>query len=133
LVEGTCANNGFDDTKCVYLSGAPEQFTVDDLGLGPLTFNGGYTPSHALTPDSPALNVVPAAAACPAADQRGVLRPIDADLDGEARCDAGAYERGPVTVLEVPALPPAGLGFLAVLLTLLGLGAIRRRSPQLGA
>jgi CSLREA domain-containing protein len=132
LVEGACMA-GLDDTRCLYLSSKLEEVPVTDLGLEPLSTNVGYTPTHALTLDSPALDVVPAAAACPAADQRGVLRPIDADLDGDARCDAGAYERGPVTVLEVPALPPTGLGFLAVLLTLLGLSAIRRQSPQLGA
>jgi CSLREA domain-containing protein len=53
--------------------------------LGPLQFNGGRTPTHALLPGSPAID-----AGCPVAceprDQRGVPRP-----QGHA-CDIGAFE-----------------------------------------
>src|SRR5215213_5922903 len=53
--------------------------------LGPLADNGGPTQTHALQPDSPAID---AAVECPppATDQRGVSRP-----QGDA-CDIGAYE-----------------------------------------
>src|SRR5829696_2693054 len=53
--------------------------------LGPLTDNGGPTQTHALQPDSPAID---AAVECPppATDQRGVSRP-----QGDA-CDIGSFE-----------------------------------------
>ena len=56
-------------------------------GLGPLTDNGGPTPTFALLSGSPAIDeVVLLAPTCPATDQRGVARP-------QGACDAGAYER----------------------------------------
>src|SRR5829696_9692353 len=53
--------------------------------LGPLADNGGPTQTHALQPDSPAID---AAVECPppATDQRGVSRP-----QGDA-CDIGSFE-----------------------------------------
>jgi hypothetical protein len=66
---------------------------VDPL-LGALTDNGGPTPTHALLPGSPALDAgdpgMPGngGTACPATDQRGVVRP---QPPGGA-CDIGAYE-----------------------------------------
>jgi hypothetical protein len=53
--------------------------------LGPLQDNGGSTPTHALLPDSPALNAGPDTD-CPPTDQRGIARP-----HGSA-CDIGAFE-----------------------------------------
>ena len=56
--------------------------------LGPLTANGGPTPTLAPLPGSPAIDAL-AGAACPATDQRGLPRP---QLGG---CDAGAVEIQP--------------------------------------
>ncbi len=53
--------------------------------LGPLADNGGITQTMALAPGSPAINAA-ASAACPATDQRGVLRPAGSG------CDIGAFE-----------------------------------------
>ncbi len=53
--------------------------------LQPLALNGGQTLNHALSPGSPALDVVPAPCAV-SSDQRGVSRP-----QGFA-CDIGAFE-----------------------------------------
>jgi predicted outer membrane repeat protein len=66
--------------------------SVADPGLGPLAFNGGPTPTHALVAGSPALArgnpATPGTGvACPASDQRGVPRSLG------GRCDVGAYER----------------------------------------
>ncbi|HSB65303.1 MAG TPA: choice-of-anchor Q domain-containing protein, partial [Anaerolineales bacterium] len=62
-----------------------------DPQLGPLQDNGGSTWTHALLPDSPAIdrgdNIQ-----CPATDQRGVARPFDGDGDGVEVCDIGSYE-----------------------------------------
>ncbi len=57
--------------------------TLDPM-LEPLADNGGSTLTHALDPNSPAINL--GSGACPATDQRGVRRPY-----GSA-CDIGAYE-----------------------------------------
>jgi CSLREA domain-containing protein len=53
--------------------------------LGPLTANGGRTPTHALLVGSPAIDAAQQSH-CPATDQRLVARP-----QGN-RCDVGAYE-----------------------------------------
>lgn len=62
--------------------------------LGPLTMNGGFSPTYALLIGSPAIdngdNV-----GCPATDQRLVVRPQDGNGDGIAVCDIGAYELVP--------------------------------------
>jgi CSLREA domain-containing protein len=55
------------------------------LHLGDLAANGGPTPTHALLPGSPALDVA-SSADCSATDQRGVLRPQGGG------CDIGAFE-----------------------------------------
>jgi CSLREA domain-containing protein len=54
---------------------------VRDAGLGPFAGAGGPTPTIALLPGSPAIDVE---RGCQARDQRGVRR--------DRRCDAGAYE-----------------------------------------
>src|SRR5215213_2729920 len=63
--------------------------------LGPLADNGGPTQTHALQPDSPAID---AAVECPppATDQRGVSRPQG------AACDIGAFEFVPPPDTEAP-------------------------------
>ncbi len=64
---------------------------IDPL-LGPLADNGGPTMTHALLPDSPAID----AGSCTVdADQRGVARPQDGNSDGVAQCDIGAFELEP--------------------------------------
>lgn len=58
-----------------------------DPELGPLADNGGPTPTHAISPDSPAFDFFPTGeGACTGEDQRGASRP-----EGEA-CDSGAFE-----------------------------------------
>jgi hypothetical protein len=59
--------------------------------LGPLRDNGGPTPTRALLGGSPAVDAGDPGA-CPATDQRGILRTWDGDNDGQAICDVGAYE-----------------------------------------
>ncbi len=68
---------------------------VIDPRLGPLTDNGGVTPTHALLPGSPAIDMGdPTAMAgvdgVPAFDQRG--EPYSRVVNG--RMDMGAFERG---------------------------------------
>jgi CSLREA domain-containing protein len=72
------------------VSGTPAQPL--DPRLTPLGDHGGPTPTHALLPDSPAIDLAPS---CAGGDQRGRPRPADGDGDGAALCDAGAVERLP--------------------------------------
>lgn len=100
-----------DNTGCVPFQPA-EEMIFDQVGtgdapidpvLGPLADNGGPTETHLLLLGSPAIDTAnPTGAlgssaededfACEDFDQRGVERPVDGDLDGEARCDVGAVE-----------------------------------------
>ncbi len=64
---------------------------VPDPKLGPLTWNGGATLTHALLPGSPALDAG-AATGCPPVDHRNLPRPVDGDGDTVATCDVGSYE-----------------------------------------
>jgi hypothetical protein len=57
-----------------------------DARLAPLAFNGGLTPTHALLPNSQAINVGNKLADLPTTDQRGLVR-----ISG-SNVDIGAYE-----------------------------------------
>ncbi|MCL4262212.1 MAG: PKD domain-containing protein [Anaerolineae bacterium] len=76
--------------------------------LGPLRDNGGPTPTHGLLVGSPAMEAgspaVPGSGgnACPPGDQRGIVRPVDGDTDGDPRCDIGAVE-GDLPILDLTA------------------------------
>lgn len=106
---GTLISQGYnliqDPAGCT-VSGDP---TGNIIGLypylGPLQDNGGSTLTHALLPNSPAIDsgnsAVPGSGdhACEAIDQRGLLRPMDGRGTGNAVCDIGAYEfKLPLTV-----------------------------------
>jgi hypothetical protein len=87
-------NNISSDTSCGFTSSGDMQNT--DPLLGPLQDNGGLTETMALLTGSPAIDAG-SNAACGSPyvsdeDQRGWTRPIDADLDGTANCDIGAFE-----------------------------------------
>ena len=68
--------------------------------LGPLQDNGGPTFTHALLPNSAAIDsgdpvgCLDAAANPLTTDQRGYIRPIDGNTTKGARCDIGAFEYG---------------------------------------
>jgi hypothetical protein len=61
--------------------------------LGSLTDNGGPTLTHALLANSPAIDAGSNAGAS-GVDQRGNPRPVDANGDGQAVVDIGAFEVG---------------------------------------
>ena len=69
-----------------------DQVDVDPM-LGPLTNNGGSTPTRARADELPAVDAGNAAI-CPALDQRGFGRLADGDDDGNASCDVGAFGAG---------------------------------------
>jgi len=78
-------HNIFSDNTC--FGGGSDLLFFDPL-LGPLTDNGGPTLTHSLLAGSPAIDAGNSAA-CPATDQRGVVRPQG------VTCDVGAYEYVP--------------------------------------
>jgi CSLREA domain-containing protein len=73
-----------DPTGCTLVGGVADLVGLAP-DLGPLADNGGLTRTHAVLPDSPALDA--GSRFCEPVDQRGVRRP-----QGPA-CDIGAYER----------------------------------------
>jgi len=80
-------SNGYNlssDATCAFAAVGDMQNT--NPLLGPLAFNGGPTPTHALLDGSPAADAGVVPCPPPAADQRGVSRPQG------LRCDIGAYE-----------------------------------------
>ncbi len=59
--------------------------------MGALADNGGYVDTHALWPDSDAIDAG-GNGSCAADDARGIARPYDGDGDSVATCDIGAVE-----------------------------------------
>ena len=73
-----------DDTNCGFAPVTGDLVNGDPI-LGPLQDNSGPTFTHALLPESPAIDAGDNAA-CPETDQRGISRPQG------AQCDIGAFE-----------------------------------------
>ena len=71
-----------------------------DPMLSPLQDNGGSTWTHALMPNSPAIDAGDDTQ-CPPTDQRGFRRPVDGNGDGIPTCDIGSYEYGSTHAQQV--------------------------------
>ena len=69
---------------CAITSAVGDKFNVN-ARIRPLADNGGFTQTHALLSESPAINAG-SNTICPASDQRDVIRPQG------GICDIGAYE-----------------------------------------
>jgi hypothetical protein len=86
---GTITSSDYNlssDATCALFT-QPHDLNGIDPRIGPLSYNGGPTPTHALLNGSPAIDAGGTSAnGCPATDQRGVARPQG------AACDIGAYE-----------------------------------------
>ena len=84
---------------------AASDLVLADPRLGPLSDNGGLTPTHALLSGSMAIDVGDAER-CGLVDQRGFMRPTDGDGDGTSVCDIGAVEAQSADVgISVTATP----------------------------
>src|SRR5262249_52447668 len=92
IVLGTFTSHGqnLESADTCSLNPGIDLVNTDPM-LGPLQFNGGPTLTHALLPGSPAIDAGDNTE-CPATDQRGVSRPLDAVTAGVAVCDIGAFE-----------------------------------------
>ena len=110
---GANVNNLVEDGDC-------DSAHSSDPQLAPLDDNGGDTRTHAPSPDSPAVNAIPAGECIVDTDQRGLPRPYGAG------CDIGAVELQ-ANESGIPRYWLYGGGVLA----LLGIGglalALRRR------
>ena len=109
---GDCACSGPDAVRSLgynlaEVAGAcPLTATGDITGtaacLEPLRLRGGWTSTHGLLPDSPAID----AGSCPGSttDQRGFRRPVDIPdaLNVADACDIGAFERGAYRYFYLP-------------------------------
>src|SRR5690606_36695005 len=84
-VGGSLANQGHnligDTADCGWTAGTGDVLDPDvPLGLGPLALNGGLSQTHEPEAGSPALDAGNDTT-CAAADQRGLARPLDGDID----------------------------------------------------
>lgn len=105
IVDGSCSVQGGLTSSAGYniespadtclLSAQTDRVGVSGaaLALDGLADNGGFTPTHALLPQSVAIDTV-GTVVCPGIDQRGIPRPLDGDGSGTAECDVGAFEYG---------------------------------------
>lgn len=109
---GTIISYGYnliqDITGCFVGLDTTGNLTGVAPGLGPLQDNGGSTPTHALLPDSPAIDAANPAGCTDGVttlttDQRDYSRMVDGDGNGSAICDMGSYEFGssPAVIAEV--------------------------------
>lgn len=104
--EGTLENN----TNNLIEDGSCTQNAINlitgDPQLGPLGDNGGPTLTHALRPDSAAIDAGDdsfcAIEPVSNRDQRGFARPVDGDNDDVAICDIGAVEHQPEWTIALP-------------------------------
>jgi CSLREA domain-containing protein/uncharacterized repeat protein (TIGR01451 family)/uncharacterized protein (TIGR03382 family) len=86
----TSGGHNLETEDTCHLTGPGDLPSTTAWVIGPLQDNGGGTPTHALVPDSPAIDA--GSSGCPAVDQRGASRPKDGNADGIPACDVGAFE-----------------------------------------
>ncbi|GAB4581712.1 MAG: hypothetical protein Fur0022_44620 [Anaerolineales bacterium] len=90
--------NLISDTSGCTIIGTTGNILGVSADLGPLQNNGGPTLTHALLASSPAIdagepvNCTDDTGAPLTIDQRGFVRPVDGDGNGNVRCDMGAFE-----------------------------------------
>ena len=99
-------HNLSSDTHCPFTE--PGDLQNANALLMPLGDYGGFTPTHALRPGSPAIDAG-SNAYCLPDDQRGIARPYDGDNSGTAVCDIGAVEaEHQLTIADVSVIEGTG-------------------------
>lgn len=82
---------GFNVVGLFCTNGQPADVVAENPMLKGLGFYGGSMPTHEPLVGSPAVDI--GLDDCDAdVDQRGSVRPVDGDMDGEVLCDSGAVE-----------------------------------------
>jgi CSLREA domain-containing protein len=84
-----------DTTNCSGTGQTTTDIYNTEARLRPLNQNNSHTPTVALAGGSPAID---AGSCLMATDQRGILRPVDGNLDGNPVCDIGAFEFTPLPI-----------------------------------
>lgn len=111
--EGTVVSAGYvvaEAPACAWTASATDVLRAP-ARLSALGDHGGATLTRRPLAGSPALELVPVADCLDSqglpllADQRGVARPHDIDLDGDARCDAGSVEEDGTPAASIGAIP----------------------------
>lgn len=118
-IDGTIVSDGFnadDDDTCGLQPSKGDLIDQGDLELGPLTDNGGATPTRLPVPTSPLVDRIPTGdVACTGVDQRGVVRPQAGGCDiGAAEVDladvaGGFVPTSPTRVLDTRFGPTLGI------------------------
>jgi len=96
--EGSIDSNGYNLVTelfgCTITGDTTGNITGVPAGLKAFGNVGGSPPSYGHLPlgNSPVIDAGLTAGGCLAEDQRGVVRPVDGDEDGDSRCDIGAIE-----------------------------------------
>ncbi len=104
---GTLTSAGYNLIQAtqgfILIGDTTENIIGQDPRLGPLQDNGGPTSTHALLPDSPAIDHGSSGGLT--VDQRGVSRLLDVPgvANADDACDIGAYEWIPANVRDVRA------------------------------
>ena len=81
---------GTNSNNLVEGGGCDPDYSADPK-LGPLADNGGDTKTHALLPDSPAIDAISMISCTLPTDQRGAPRPV-VQTSSDTPCDIGAFE-----------------------------------------
>lgn len=83
---------GGGNTRCAGEINIADSETFTSV-LAPLAQNNYHLETHALLPNSPAIDA--GVGSCSSHDQRWLPRPVDGNADGIAGCDLGAFELQP--------------------------------------
>lgn len=95
------------NSSCDFVASESDQVGSFSSLLGPLANNGGPTQTHAILPNSPAIDSGNPSGCSDyfgtmlSTDQRGNPRPIDGNGNGSDICDSGAYETNTLPSVNV--------------------------------
>ncbi len=135
-----------DTVGCTINGDQTGNITRLDPKIGTLQNNGGMTMTHALLKGSPAIDTGDPQCSdldgeILLTDQRGLLRPVDGDIDDNPVCDIGAVEffpnvnkfvaqnKAPDTTFDSNPVPGGPLGTFTIATTFINISSISIKSP----